>query len=224
VVDVGQPQRIGNIFGVRCGLADRGGILRSQPVGHAHLVEIGVADEGEQAAVLVLPAEAAYAGLARSLQDRNLDGLPVNPSLADARLLRADGEQRLVIDRFDEAVAERIEGRPERSDGLRGRHVFLRLRNECAIVDDGAPSNAGCTVIDRHDGIHKHTARVPVTGAELGELARPAAHGVLMTFCTRPAVVHGPQAGAHIMDQLVDLLVERIGVAGGLGDSVAGAL
>jgi hypothetical protein len=54
----------------------------------------------------------------------------VNPSLADVRLLRADGEQRLVIDRFDEAVAERIEGRPERADVLRGRDVLLRLGNQ----------------------------------------------------------------------------------------------
>src|SRR5262249_26632804 len=154
------------------------------------LIEIGGADEGEQAAVLVLPAEAAYAGLARRLQDRNLDGLPVNPSLADARLLRTDGEQRLVVDRLDEAVAERIEGRPEPSDRLRGRHVFLRLGNECAIVDDGAPGDAGRTVIDRHGGIHKRAARIAMTGAELGELARPAAHGVLMTLRARSAIVH----------------------------------
>src|SRR6185369_17326432 len=121
------------IFGIGCGLADRGCVLRPQPVGHPHFIEIGVADEGEQAAVLVLPAEAAHTGLARSLQDRDLNDLSMNPSLADTRLLRADGEQRLVIDRFDEAVAERIEGRPERADVLRGWHVLLRLGNECAI-------------------------------------------------------------------------------------------
>jgi hypothetical protein len=32
----------------------------------------------------------------------------MDPSLADARLLRGDGEQRLVVDRFDEAGGGRF--------------------------------------------------------------------------------------------------------------------
>ena len=67
--------------------------------------------------MLVLPAEATHACLAGRLQDGDLDGLSVDPSLADARLLRGDCRQRLVVDRFDEAVAERIESRPEGPDG-----------------------------------------------------------------------------------------------------------
>jgi hypothetical protein len=151
-------------FGIGRRLADGGDVLRPQPVGHAHLVEIGVADEGQQAAVLVLPAEATYACLAGRLQDGDLDGLSVDPSLADARLLRGDCRQRLVVDRFDEAVAERIESRPEGPDGLRGRHVFLRLGSQCAIVDDGAPGNGGRTIVDRHRGIHECAAGIPMTG------------------------------------------------------------
>jgi hypothetical protein len=63
-----------------------------------------------------------------------------------------------------------------------------------------------------------------MTDAELGELARPTAHGVLMTLRTRSPVVEGPETSIHIVDQLVDLLVESVGVSGGLCDSVARAL
>jgi hypothetical protein len=92
--------------------------------------------EREQAAVLILPAEAADACLARGFQYGNLNGLAMDPSAADEHLALGDGQQRAVIDRFDKAVPQGIQRGPQRSDVFRDRHVFLRLWNERAIVDD----------------------------------------------------------------------------------------
>src|ERR1700686_3769880 len=59
VIDVGQPEFIGNIFRVRRNLSYGRLVLWPQPVRDAHFVEVGVPDEREQTAVLVFPAKAA---------------------------------------------------------------------------------------------------------------------------------------------------------------------
>ena len=105
MINVRQAEVVGRVFWVFGDLADRGGVLRPQAVGYAHFIEVGIADEGKQAAVLVLPAETADAVLPRRFQDGDFDGLAVNPSLAEVRLLLGDGLQRAVVNRFDEAVS-----------------------------------------------------------------------------------------------------------------------
>src|SRR5271166_382838 len=81
-VDVSQAKVIRLIFGVLRSLENCGDVFRAQPVRDSHLVEIGVGNKGEQAAVLILPPEASDAGLSRSLENRRLDHFPVNSSIA----------------------------------------------------------------------------------------------------------------------------------------------
>src|ERR1700739_780557 len=60
--------------------------------------------------------------------------------------------------------------------------------------------------------------------AEFGELAGAAAHGVLVAIRTSPGVKDRSQAGAGVVCGFVDLLIERIGIAGGFRDAIAVAL
>ena len=46
VVDVGEAEVIGNVFGICGDFADGGHIVGTQAVGHSHFIQIGVADEG----------------------------------------------------------------------------------------------------------------------------------------------------------------------------------
>jgi hypothetical protein len=119
VVDVRQSETIGNIFEVRRGLADRGDVFGAQSVGDAHFIQISVACERWQAAVLVFPAEAPHACLTWCFQHLNLDGLAVNPAFADVRLVLGKGQQRLIVNRLDKAVSQSIERRAQRPDGFR---------------------------------------------------------------------------------------------------------
>ena len=148
MVNIREPQAIWNIFGIGCGLAHRGSILRPQPVGDTHFIKIGVTDKRKQTAVLVLPTEAAHACLTGSLQDRNLNSLTVNSSFTNFWLVFGNGLQSTVVNRFDKAVPKSVECRPQRSDVLRNRHVFLRLWNDRAIVDYGTPADAIRTVVN----------------------------------------------------------------------------
>ena len=124
--------------------------------------------------MLVLPAEAADAILSRGLQNRDLDGLAVNLAVGRTRLLVGDGQQRVVVDRFDKAVAQRIERCPQCPDILRIRHMFLRLGDDRAIIDERTSADAAGTIVDRDCGVDKIAVRIFVADAELGErLAAP---------------------------------------------------
>src|SRR5205807_145399 len=63
VVNIGQAQVIRSVFDVGRGFANCRDIFWPQTIGDAHLVQISVSDKGEKAAMLILPAEAAHAGL-----------------------------------------------------------------------------------------------------------------------------------------------------------------
>src|ERR1700756_261139 len=98
--------------------------------------------------------------------------------------------------------------------------MLLRLRKERAIVDEGAAGDAGRTIVNEYGGIHKVAVCVEVTHTQLGELARGAAHRILMAFGAGPAVEYGPEAGTRVVHLFVNLLVEGVTVARGLGESI----
>ena len=115
--------------------------------------------------MLVFPTEAADAILPWRLQYRDGDGLAVNPAVGRTRLLGGDGQQRVVVDRFDEAVAQRVERCPQRPDILCCRHVFLRLGHDRTIIDEGASANVACAVVDGDGGVDKVAVRIGVADA-----------------------------------------------------------
>jgi len=65
--------------------------------------------------------------------------------------------------------------------------VLLRLREDRAIVHYGAAANARRAVVYRYGGIDEGAGTITMAGAQFGELAGAAAHGVL---------VHSAQARA----------------------------
>ena len=138
-------------------------------------------------------------------------------------MLRGDGHQRVVVDRFDEAVAQRVERRPQRPDILRFRHMFLRLGDDRAIIDDGTSANAARAIIDGDGWIDEIAVRIGVADAQLGELAGTAADRVLMTVGASPRVEDRPKPAIDVVSQFVNLLVEGEAVAGRFRDPVADA-
>src|SRR4029077_2004121 len=89
-IDIGEAEIVRNVLRVCRHLANGRGVLRAQSVGHAHFVQVGVADEREQTAVLVFPAETPNTRLAWCLQNRHLDGFAVDPARADFGLACGD--------------------------------------------------------------------------------------------------------------------------------------
>ena len=138
--------------------------------------------------MLVLPAEAPDAILSRRLQHGDGDGFAVNLAVGSTHLLGGDGDQRVVVDRFDEAITQRIHRRRHRPDILRFRHMFLRLRDHRAIVDEGTSADAARAIIDGNGWIDKIAVGIRVADAQLGELAGTAADRVLVTVGASPRV------------------------------------
>ncbi len=190
VIDRVHSDRVGRIFGVGFDLANACGIDRLQAIGHAHLVQIGVTDEGEQAAVLIFPAEAADSRLAWSFQDGNLDGLSLNYAAAGVRLVGGNIQQRLIVHRLDETVSQGVEDSPERANVLGIRHVLLRLRTGGAIVDEGPAGDSARAIIDQNGRIRKISIRILVAYPDLRNLARATSDRVLMAFGASRRVEH----------------------------------
>src|SRR6267142_2901428 len=224
VIDVGQPQLIRNIFRIRRNLPYGRHVLGPKAVRDSHLVLVGVPDEREQTAVLVFPGEAAEAGLARRLQDGNIDGFAMNPASALLGLPGRNGEQRTVVYRFDVSVSERVQRSAQGPDAFAHRNVLLRFGQNRPIVDDRTAGNAGRAVVDEHRGIHEVAVGVEMPDPQLGKLAGAAGDGVLMAFGACAAVEHRTQSAVHVVLRFIDLLVQRKTVAGWLGNSVALAL
>ena len=109
MVDVGQAKVIWLIFWVLCGLENCSHVCGAEPVCDSHLVEIGIANKGKQAAVLILPAEASDPCLSRSLKDRSLHNLPVNSTFAQLRLSLGDRDQSPVVDGFHKSIPQGVE-------------------------------------------------------------------------------------------------------------------
>ena len=173
--------------------------------------------------MLVLPAEAPDAILSRRLQHGDGDGLAVNLAVGSTHLLGGDGHQRVVVDRFDEAIAQRVERRPQRPDILRFRHMFLRLRDHRAIIDEGTSADAARAIIDGNSWIDKIAVRIGVADAQLGELAGTAADRVLVTVGASPRVEDRSKPGIDVVGHFVNLLIEGEAVTGRFRDPVANA-
>jgi len=173
--------------------------------------------------VLVLPAEAPNAILSRRLQHGDGDGLAVNLAVGSTRLLGGDGHQRVVVDRFDEAVAQRVEHRPQRPDIFRFRHMFLRLRDHRAIIDEGTSADAARAIIDGNGWIDKIAVGIRVADAQLSELAGTAGDRVLVTVGASPRVEDRSKPGIDVVCQFENLLVESEAVTGRFRDPVANA-
>src|ERR1700687_4841025 len=110
MVDVSQTKVIWLIFRVRRSLEHCRNVLGAQAVRDAHLVEIGVADKGEQAAVLVLPAEASDASLSGSLENRSLYHFTMNSTVSQFGLFRGDCNQSPILYGFYKSIAQGVEG------------------------------------------------------------------------------------------------------------------
>ena len=82
VVDVSQAEVIWLIFYACRRVEDGSNIRRAQPVRDSHLVEIGIPNKGEQAAVLVLPAETSDPSLSWGFEDWSLHHFPMNSAVA----------------------------------------------------------------------------------------------------------------------------------------------
>ncbi len=109
VIDVSQAKAVGLVLRIGGDLADHRRVLRPQAVRDAHLVQVSIPDEREQAAVLIFPAKAADARLARRLEDRHLDGFTSNPARAGQRLSSGYGAKGGVVDRLHEAISQSVE-------------------------------------------------------------------------------------------------------------------
>jgi hypothetical protein len=105
VVDVGQAEIIRSILRIRRDFADRCHIFGTQTVCHSHFIQIGVADEGEQAAVLILPAKTADTRLSGRFQNRNFDGFTMNSAFADFDLALRDRLQGAIVDGLDKSIS-----------------------------------------------------------------------------------------------------------------------
>src|ERR1700691_6189036 len=86
VVDVRQAEFIWLIVNARRGVKNLSHLRGTQAVRNPHLVEIGIGNKGEQAAVLVLPAKASDPGLSGSLENWRLHHFSVNSTSAQPRL------------------------------------------------------------------------------------------------------------------------------------------
>src|SRR5271154_8476 len=105
VIDVSQAKVIWLIVNARRGVKNLSNLRGAQPVRDSHLIEIGICNEGEQAAVLILPAEASDAGLSWSLENGGLHNLPVNSSLAQFRLPFSNRNKSAVVNGFHKSIA-----------------------------------------------------------------------------------------------------------------------
>ena len=76
----------------------------NETVGYTLLVEISICRKREQTCLLVLPAEAATALLARSLEHIHLDKLTPHTE----RLAVGNGKKRVAVNALDISVAERV--------------------------------------------------------------------------------------------------------------------
>ena len=105
VVNVRQTEIVRSILRIRRDFADSCHIFRTQTVCYSHFIQVGIADEGEQAAVLILPAKAADTRLSGRFQNRNFDGFAMNSASADFNLVLRDSLQSTIVDGLDKSVA-----------------------------------------------------------------------------------------------------------------------
>src|SRR6201987_3292083 len=102
--------------------------------------------------------------------------------------------------------------------------MFLRLWANSAVIDNGSAGNRVLTVIDQHGRIHKVPVGVLMPNPDLGNLAGPTGHGILMTIDARGRVEYRAQAGMDVFSFFKGLLIEGKSVIGWFGYSLTNAL
>src|SRR5579862_734492 len=146
--------------------------------------------------MLILPTKAADASVSRSFQDRNLNSLAMDSALAEVRLVGRNIEQGGVVNRFHEAIAQRVEYGAQGPNVLRVGHVLLYLRTGGAIIHKGPARD--CAARDRNRRVHEVSVFIQVTDAKLGNLAGTAGYRILMAFRTRGCVEHRTEAKSGV--------------------------
>src|SRR6185437_12452230 len=224
VINVLQAKVIGVILGVGSDLADVRYVRHAQTAGNAHFVHISIGDEGQQAAVLVLPTEATYARLAGGFEDRHQVELAMNAPVALARLRVRDVDQRLIVNRLHEAVAQRAQRRAQLTQVLSLRDMLLLALINRALINDRAIGDGRRSIIDSYRRAHEFAARA-VAGANLGKLTGAAGDRICVALHAGTGIEHGAETIQHVVLLLINLLVQREGVTGRLDlDAVAVAL
>src|SRR3981189_1444180 len=110
------------------GVAKIGAFVGLEAIGDAHFVEISIAGKREQAGVLGFPAEAAYPGLAGSLEAGSVDDLAANLFVVFLALVLGEINKSLIGDGFHESIAENVQRNAEGTNVLRIWNAFLNFR------------------------------------------------------------------------------------------------
>ena len=174
--------------------------------------------------MLILPTEAADARLSRRFENRDRDGFAMDAAFADIELVLSDSLQGCVVDGLDEAVAEGVESGAQGSNVFGIGDVLLSLRNQRAVIDDGAEGDGVCAIVDGDGGGDEIAVGIEVAGADFGELAGAAADGILVAVHAGSGIKYRAQTGACIVRLFEIGLVDCIRVAGGFCNAVADAL
>ena len=121
--------------------------------------------------------------------------------MAGLALIAGEIDERLVGERFDEAVAEEADGDACGANGLGFRHAFLNFGvgkggagADGTIVDEGAAGDDFGAAGDGDAGIDEAAIRSEVPDAEFGDLAAAAGGGVLVTFAAGLCVIKRSQS------------------------------
>ena len=111
MVDVRQAEIVRDILGILRDLADGRHIMGTQAVGYSHFIQVSVADEGEQAAVLILPAKTSDARLSGRFENGNRDGFAMNAAFTEFDLVLSDRLQGAIVDGLNKAVSQSVQSR-----------------------------------------------------------------------------------------------------------------
>src|SRR5438270_50086 len=139
VIDVREPVGLGLVVRLAHRVAEVGHLVGKQCVGDPHLVEIGIAREGQKARVLILPAEAPDARSARGLDHRDVESEPADPAVRLLALLFGELDQGRIVDRLHEAVAEQVHRDAKGAYVLGVRHPLLNIGGRGWRQVAGAP-------------------------------------------------------------------------------------
>src|SRR5438034_8404164 len=137
--------------------------------------------------MLALPPEASCSRSVAGLEHRHTGE---RTSLGQ-RLTALYAGQRLIGDALDEAVAQRVERRPESSNLLSERYTLLDRRVNRAVVDERTAWR-----------VDKVAVGGDVSCSQLGDLADRACDRVLVAFAARLGVVNGPETVRYLLDVL----------------------
>src|SRR5271166_2571399 len=224
VVDVSQAKVVWLIVNARRGVKNLGNLRRTQPVRDSHFVEVGIRNKREQAAVLILPAEASDTGLSRSLENGGLHNLPVNSSFTQRRLPFCNRNKSAVVNGFHKSIPKCVEGSAQCADIFRRRYVLLGLRTDGAIIDDRPAGNRVFFVVDNDCRVYEIAIFIIVPNPEFRDLASCPAIRILMASDAGGGVVHRSKPILDRLVLLIDILIVSKRVSGRFGYSIADAL